>query len=259
MFLEKILKLKREEVLNEQKKIPLDLIKKEITRKNSTISLFENLKSDEISIIAELKKASPSLGIIRSNYVPEKIAKIYEENGASAISVLTEKKIFLGSNLHLESVKKMVNIPVLRKDFIISEYQIYQSKRIGADAILLIAACLEKHEIETFLKISDSINIECIVEVHNEEDVEKIRNLKIDIIGINNRNLKTFEVNLETSFRLKKLLPPGILTVSESGISSIEDIRSLKNNGFNGVLIGEVFMKSNSPGAKLKEFLEGIS
>ncbi|MFC1562491.1 indole-3-glycerol phosphate synthase TrpC [candidate division KSB1 bacterium] len=259
MFLEKILKLKREEVLLEQKKIPLDLIKNEIGDKKFSVSLVENLKRDGISIIAELKKASPSLGVICEDYFPDRIAKIYEENGAAAISVLTEKNFFMGDGRHLIAVKNTVNLPVLRKDFIISEYQIYQSKRIGADVILLIAGCLDRGEIESFLKVAKSVNIECLVEIHNEDDLKKIEGLQIDIIGINNRNLKTFAVNLETSYRLKDLLPSGVPAISESGIKSAEDIKFLKNKGFKGVLIGEVLMKSSSPGLKLKEFLSEVS
>jgi len=259
MFLEEILSLKREEIFLEERRNPLDSIKKEIGKKFSLKSLKKKLKKKGISVIAEVKKGSPSLGIIRENYFPENIAGDYERNGASAISVLTEKNFFLGDDLHLSSIKRLVNLPVLRKDFIISEYQIYQSKKIGADAVLLIAKCLERDELEKFIKVAKSINIECVVEIHDEDDLKKIEGLKIDIIGINNRDLKTFEVSLETSFRLKDLLPSNSLVISESGIKTSKDIRSLKEKGFNGILIGEVLLKSPSPGEKLMELLKGAS
>lgn len=259
MFLEEILSLKREEIFLEERRNPLDSIKREIGKKFPSKSLKKKLKKKGISVIAEVKKGSPSLGIIRENYFPENIASGYEKNGASAISVLTEKNFFLGDDLHISSIKRVVDLPILRKDFIISEYQIYQSKKIGADAVLLIAKCLERDELEKFIKVAKSINIECVVEIHDEDDLKKIKGLKIDIIGINNRDLKTFDVSLETSFRLKDLLPSNSLVISESGIKTSEDIRSLKEKGFNGILIGEVLLKSPSPGEKLMELLKGAS
>ena len=259
MFLEEILSLKREEIFLEEKRNPLDLIKRSKGKKFSSKSLKKKLKKKSISVIAEVKKGSPSHGVILEDYFPENIARDYERNGASAISVLTEKNFFLGDDLHLSSIKRLVNLPVLRKDFIISEYQIYQSKKIGADAVLLIARCLERDELEKFIKVAKSIKIESVVEIHDEDDLKKIEGLKIDIIGINNRDLKTFEVSLETSFRLKDLLPSNSLVISESGIKTSEDIKALKEKGFNGVLIGEVLLKSPSPGEKLMELLKGAS
>lgn len=259
MFLEEILSLKREEIFLEERRNPLDSIKRGKGKKFSSKSLKKKLKKKGISVIAEVKKSSPSHGVILEDYFPENIARSYERNGASAISVLTEKNFFLGDDLHLSSIKKLVNLPVLRKDFIISEYQIYQSKKIGADAVLLIARCLERDELEKFIKVAKSIKIECVVEIHNEDDLKKIEGLKIDIIGVNNRDLKTFEVNLETSFRLKDLLPSNSLVISESGIKTSEDIKALKEKGFNGILIGEVLLKSPSPGEKLMELLKGAS
>ena len=259
MFLEEILSLKREEIFLEERRNPLDSIKNEIGREFSLKSLVKKLKKKGISVIAEVKKCSPSLGVIRKRYFPENIARSYERNGASAISVLTEKNFFLGDDLHLSSIKRVVDLPILRKDFIISEYQIYQSKKIGADAVLLIAKCLERDELEKFIKVAKSINIEYVVEIHDEDDLKKIEGLKIDIIGINNRDLKTFDVSLETSFRLRDLLPSNSLVISESGIKTSKDFCSLKEKGFNGILIGEVLLKSPSPGEKLMELLKGAS
>ncbi len=259
MFLEKIISTKRDEIAAEEKEMPIDVIKSNIDISAPSKSIVEAVSVPGMSIIAEIKKASPSRGIIREDFNPEEIAGSYEQNGAAAISVLTEKNYFLGSNSYLTSVKECVTLPVLRKDFIISEYQIYQSKIICADAVLLIAACLMDNEIHGFLKTAHSVNLECIVEVHNEDDVKKIEGTDCDIIGINNRNLKTFEVDLETSYRLKDLLPADAVVISESGIKSAGDIKSLAEKGFNGVLIGELFMKSPSPGEQLKNLIEAIS
>ncbi|MFC1558426.1 indole-3-glycerol phosphate synthase TrpC [candidate division KSB1 bacterium] len=259
MFLEKILSVKRDEIAAEEKKTPLDVLKNDINISAPSKSIVDAVSVPGMSIIAEIKKASPSKGIIRENFNPGEIAVDYEQNGAAALSVLTEKNFFLGSNSYLTGVRERVAIPVLRKDFIISEYQIYQSKKIGADAVLLIAACLTKNEINELLTTAHSVNLECIVEVHNEDDIKKIEDADCDIIGINNRNLKTFEVTLETSYRLKNLLPKNTVVISESGIKSAEDIKALISAGFNGVLIGEIFMKSPLPGEKLRNLIEDIS
>ena len=259
MFLEKIITAKRKEISEKEKEIPLEVLKNGIKSTKPVKSIKRAIAKDKMSIIAEIKKSSPSLGIIREDFCPKDLATDYEKNGADAISVLTEKNFFLGDESHLVEVKGNVSIPVLRKDFIISEYQIYQSRMIGADAILLIANCLSRDEIYRFLCTAHSIDLECIVEVHNEDDIKKIKELEFDVIGINNRNLDTFNVNLNTSFILKDLLPENAVVISESGIKSLDDIKSLANKGFRGVLIGELFMRSQSPGEKLKSLIEGLS
>ncbi len=233
--------------------------------KNSALSLpkgdfeFEKaLSSNEISFICEIKKASPSKGIIAENFPYIEIAKEYEKAGANAISVLTEPDFFLGSVKYLEEISKIVKIPLLRKDFIIDEIQIYEAKLIGASAVLLICSILDEKTLSDYIKIADSLGLSCLVEAHNEEEIQKAINAKARIIGVNNRDLKTFNVDIKNSINLRKFVPNNILFVSESGIKTNEQIKELQANNVNAVLIGETFMKSEN---KIKELqiLKGIN
>ena len=181
------------------------------------------LQKKGMSVIAEIKKKSPSAGLIRENFLPKSIAMIYEKSGASAISVLTDTYYFGGRQEDLSLVKKAVHIPVFRKEFIVDSYQIYESRAIGADAILLIAAVLNKQKLIEFQDIAHKLGLSCLIEVHTEEELEKVLETNPEIIGINNRNLKTFRVDLHTSVRLKKKIPNRIITVSESGIDTRND------------------------------------
>jgi indole-3-glycerol phosphate synthase len=215
------------------------------------------LEREGISIIAEIKSSSPSAGIIRKNMNYIRIAKLYEDNGASAVSVLTDKNFFGGNNNHLKAIKKEVSLPILRKDFIIDKYQIYESRYIGADAILLIARILTPEQIEQFIQTSKKLGLCCLVEVHKSDELEKVLITTAEIIGINNRDLDTLQINLNNSLRIKKMIPDGYLCVSESGIKKREDILKLKRAGFDGILIGETLLKNSSPGNKLKKLLGG--
>jgi len=210
------------------------------------------LKKNGLSIIAEVKKASPSKGLIDPNFDPEKTALNYEKYGVDAISVLTEKKYFLGDNKNIELVKAKTSMPILRKDFIIDKYQIYQSVALGADAILLIAAVL-KDKLKSYYELATSLGLHCLVEVHNKAEIELSLECDSKIIGINNRDLNDFNVDIHTTEKLMKYIPTGKIVVSESGISSISDVKYLKSIGANAVLIGESFMRN--PGV-VKEFLE---
>lgn len=217
----------------------------------STIS-----QSDRINLIAELKKASPSKGVLRENFSPTEIAKIFEISGADALSVLTEEKYFKGNINYLKEIKKVSSLPILRKDFIIEPYQIYESRYYEADAILLIACILSEEELKKFTEIAKGLSLEIIAEVHTEEDLKKVLKIKdLDIIGINNRNLFTFEVDLETTVRLKRLIPEEKIVVSESGIDSYEDVMYLKSLGVKAVLIGEAFMTAEDIKAKVKKIM----
>ncbi|MBU4312466.1 MAG: indole-3-glycerol phosphate synthase TrpC [Candidatus Omnitrophica bacterium] len=209
-----------------------------------------------VNLIAEIKKKSPSnkKGFLKKLNVAS-IAKIYEENGAKAISVLTDKKYFGGDGLHIAEVRRVVNIPVLRKDFIIDEYQIYESRYLGADAILLIARILTKQQIQSFMHLAKRIGMECLVEVHCEKDLEKALVAGAKIIGINNRDLDTFKVSLGTTFKLASKMPDQVIKVSESGIGSNDDIARIKNAGVNAVLIGTSLLGSKDIGAKIKEIM----
>lgn len=215
-------------------------------------------KSKNLSIIAELKPASPLKGKLRRNFNPEKLALSLEKAGASAISVLTEEKFFEGSLDFLRRVKQICKVPVLRKDFIIDEFQIHESKVNGADAVLLISSILSEKELSLLLRTCKKLGLQCLVEVHSEQDIEKALSAGAEIIGINNRDLKTLRVDLNRSLHLIKLIPPGIITVSESGIKGKKDLLMLKKFGFDAVLIGESLMKHPHPEIALKSFLEVI-
>ena len=208
-----------------------------------------------INLIAELKKASPQRGIIRGDFNPVKIALTYQANGASALSVLTDERFFEGRLRTLKELKQRVTLPLLRKDFIIDEYQIYESLCYGADAILLIANILTEEELTNFYKISKDLGMDVLMEVHNEEDVEKALKTGASIIGINNRDLNTFRVDLTTTQRLIRLIPENKVRVSESGIRTYEDVMFMKSLGVHAVLIGEVFMESNDIAAKMREVM----
>ena len=255
-ILDEIYKYKLIEVYENKKRIPLNVIKENIKKAFTTRSLSAALKSDvNISIIAEIKKASPSMGILRENFNPIEIARIYEANGASAISVLTDEKFFHGSLSYLTKVRSTVRLPVLRKDFIVDPYQIYEAREAGADAILLIAALLSKEQLQDFLLLASELEMDCLVEVHSENELKTVLQTNASIIGINNRDLKTFKTDLETTLRLRPLIPSGNIIVSESGIKSRKDIEVLLENGVNAVLVGETLMMSNNIPGKLHELL----
>ena len=202
------------------------------------------LAAPGISFICEVKKASPSKGIIAEDFPYLAIAKEYEEAGAAAISVLTEPYYFLGSDRYLKEISGTVSIPLLRKDFTVDEYQIYEARTIGASAVLLICALLEKERLKEYLAIAHSLGLSAIVETHTEEEVETALETGAGIIGVNNRNLKTFEVDINTSSRLRRRVPEEILFVSESGIRTAEDVARLREDNVDAVLIGETFMRS---------------
>lgn len=205
-------------------------------------------------VIAEVKKGSPSKGIIRENFDPKAIAHGYEAGNASAISVITEQHFFHGDKNHLTVVKEAVQLPVLRKDFLVHPYQVYESYNLGADFVLLIAACLTDQELNTMYGAVRSLGMEALVEVHDEEEIKRIARMspRPNLIGINNRNLKTFTVDIETSFQLLKAAPPGVHVISESGIRSPEDIHRLKTAGFSGALIGESLLRQKDVTAALR-------
>ena len=215
---------------------------------------FENLKASNFkksiqdkteSVIAEIKKASPSAGIISENFDPILKAKEYESFGASALSILTEEDYFQGDIEHLKDVKALTSLPILRKDFIIDEYQLYESKLIGADCILLIASILNDKEIEAFSKLSDDLCLDYIIEVHDEEELSRVECFSKAIIGVNNRDLKTFEVDINNSINLKKVFKGDNIFVAESGIKSQKDIKHLREHNINVFLIGESLMNGD--------------
>jgi indole-3-glycerol phosphate synthase len=216
------------------------------------------LHKDRSGIIAEFKRKSPSKGIINDTALVTDVTKGYDNAGASALSVLTDTHFFGGENVDVITARKTTNIPILRKDFTIDEYQIIEAKSIGANAILLIASVLTKAEIKTFTALAHSIGLEVLLEIHIENELEKY-NPDINLVGINNRNLNTFEVDFENAIRLAKALPEQTIKIAESGISDYKNIDYLKAHGFDGFLFGENFMKTENPGIACKTFIENIN
>lgn len=213
------------------------------------------LQADGLSIIAEVKKASPSKGLIRPDFKPVEIARSYDRNGANCMSILTEKKYFQGHPDFLKAIVREVTIPVLRKDFVVDERQIRDSYDLGADAILLIVAALSKQQLADYYAIAKAFKLSVLVETHSEEEMQTALDIKADLIGINNRNLKTFETSLENSILLRQQIPEDVTCVSESGIHTTDDCNLLLKNGFDAILVGESLMRKEDPGLAIRELL----
>lgn len=239
-YLKEIIEYKQQEIEKEKKSFVRIIHHREEKR-----DFKKSIKKGSISLIGEIKKASPSVGVIRRHFSPAKIARIYEEENVSAVSVLTDKKFFKGNLSYLNIVRNSCQLPILRKDIIIDEFQIYQSKSSGADAILLIASILEKDKLKSFIKISKKIELDVLCEVHTKDDIKKALSSDAEIIGINNRDLNTFKVDISTTVNLIKFIPRGIIVVSESGIKSKKDIEMLQDVGVDAVLVGETLMRGN--------------
>lgn len=254
-LLNKIIFDKKREVFLKKSIIPVSQLETSVLFGNRTISLTKLLKNSSTGIIAEHKRRSPSKGEINYSLTVEEVTKGYQNAGVCGISVLTDTKYFGGALDDLLLARASVSIPILRKEFIIDEYQILEAKAFGADVILLIAAVLTREEIKNLSEFAQSLALEVLLEVHNLDELKKAIMPSLDMIGVNNRNLNTFEVSLETSKELAKHIPNEFVKISESGISTIESIRELKSDGFQGFLIGENFMKTNNPGESAKDFI----
>jgi len=254
-MLDKIIAKKREGVKQRKKTLPLTHLKERIAQQKLPLDFALALKGNHIRLIAEVKRASPSLGLLHPNLNPTELAKVYAKGGAAAISVLTEENYFKGSIDHLAAVRNVVELPLLRKDFIFDPYQIYESRAYGADALLLIVAILSQEQLEEFISLSHSLGLKCLVEVHNEGEVEKALLSGAEIIGINNRDLNTFTVVLDTTYRLRSLIPKEKIVVSESGIRNRKDIEKLRKWGVNAILVGEALVTANDVLTKMKELL----
>ncbi len=258
MILNQIVSKKKEQLKHEKEKHSTETLKKMAEKSKNTVShsFYDSINGkDEVSIIAEIKRASPSLGIIKEDFDAIEIAKNYYSGGVNAISILTEKDFFLGSDADLIRVKKLVPIAILRKDFIIEMRQVYQSKYLGADAILLITAILSDKDLREFRQTAEEFGMDCLVEVHNRKETERALESGAKIIGINNRDLKTFHVDIGTTESLIKYIPYDITVVSESGMLTPDDILRLKGTGVDAVLVGETLMKASSQVEKIYEFL----
>lgn len=255
MNLNKIIEEKKREIKSSKSSASLKELRKRAAGMAENREFKKSLTNDSINIIAEIKKASPLKGVLREDFNPVEIAKIYQDNGATAISVLTDKTFFQGDIQYLKQIRDKVSLPLLRKDFIIDEYQLYEAKAFGADAALLIAAVLDRNQLSEYLDLSKEIGLENLVEIHSFKDMEKAMYCEAEILGINNRDLQTFEVSLKTTFDIAKEIPEDKIIVSESGINSHDDIVELKNSGVDAFLIGEALMKEKDIAKKLKELI----
>jgi len=256
-ILDKIIERKKQEVADSKSEISISQLKDSEFFGRQTFSLKETLKSKS-GIITEFKRQSPSKGIINDKVSPVEVVTQYEKFGASALSILTDKDFFGGCFEDILSVRNHINIPILRKDFMIDEYQFYEAKSIGADVILLIATCLSPTQVSEFTDLAHQLNLEVLLEIHSEEELVHI-NKNVDFVGINNRNLKDFKVDLQHSVNLKNQLPEDILSIAESGIYNEQDFRFLREKGFDGFLMGEYFMKEENPGKKFGEFISNVT
>ena len=216
-------------------------------------SIEQKIALGKAGVITEIKKASPSKGILRENFIPSEIAQSYEKHGASCLSVLTDVDYFQGCDDYLQQARAACSIPVLRKDFTIDPYQIYEARAIGADAILLIVACLELNQMKELESCAHELGLDVLVEVHNAEELDQALELKTPLLGINNRNLKTFEVTLQTTLSLLSSVPSNKILVTESGILNRADVQLMRDNKVNAFLVGEAFMRSPNPGAALSD------
>lgn len=257
MILHEIAEYTKLRVEEDKKKISLDSIKSIATTMQKGDFSFERaISATKNAVIAEVKKASPSKGIISHDFDYKQIAKSYVDGGATCLSVLTEPKWFMGSDSIFEEIRKDVRIPIIRKDFTIDEYQIYQAKIMGADCVLLICALLSQNQLEEYLAICESLGISALVETHDENEIAMARKAGARMIGVNNRNLHDFSVDISTASNLKRIIPENILFVAESGITTLEDAQNLLKNGANALLIGEALMRSANRNAFLTAIRE---
>ena len=257
-ILEQIVARKRIEVERRKNEMPLAELARGPFYKSETYSLKQFLLNEtKTGIITEFKRKSPSKGIINAQASVEEVTQGYAANGASGISILTDEEFFGGSLADLQKAAIINKIPLLRKDFMINEYQLHEAKAYGASVILLIAACLSVEEVKTLANVAKNLGLEVLLEIHNEDELEHISD-EVDLVGVNNRNLKTFEVSLEQSVQLSKLIPSDKLKIAESGINKVADIQYLKGYGYKGFLIGENFMKQEDPAEAFKNFAEEL-
>jgi indole-3-glycerol phosphate synthase len=257
-ILDTIVERKRTEVAERKQRKPLEVIKADALYTRKTISLVDGLSRPYASgIIAEFKRKSPSKGIINDRVDPVEVTKAYQAAGASAVSILTDEYFFGGHDQDVVRARQVLDIPILRKEFIIDEYQVHEAKALGADLILLIAACLSKEEVVRFSTLARSLGLEVLLELHDEDELEHVCET-VDLVGINNRSLKTFDVNIARSLRMAGQLPKDKLKVAESGIDDPAQVKLFRENGYSAFLIGENFMKTNDPGMALHEFRNQI-
>ena len=256
-ILEKIVAVKREEVAAALKRKPLALMRQDaesrLTTRDFVGAMRRKIATGQAAVIAEVKKASPSKGVLRPDFIPADIAQSYAEHGAACLSVLTDRQFFQGEPDYLKQARASCELPVLRKDFMVDPYQVYEARAMGADCILLIAACLDDAQMRDLEAIALGLNMAVLVEVHDQPELERALRLKTPLVGINNRNLKTFEVSLDTTLGMLAQVPADRLLVTESGIATAADVQRLRSAGVQAFLVGEAFMRAADPGAALAE------
>ena len=255
-ILKRILQRKIEEIAACKQRTPLDHLRRQLETDSAPRGFVSSLRGKQSSglsaVIAEIKKASPSMGVIREDFDPVQIAKSYAGAGAACISVLTDRDFFQGHDDYLVAARNACPLPVIRKDFIIDPYQVYEARALGADCILLIVAALQDRVLKNLYQLSSDLGMDSLVEVHNQQELERAMLLDLEMIGINNRNLHTFETSLSTTLDLLDQLPGSCLVVTESGIHGIEDVQLMRDHGVNCFLVGEAFMRAEDPGAELR-------
>lgn len=239
-----------------KQRIPVDDLERSSHFRAPTLSLAYALRKPDLTVIAEIKKASPSKGLIRAEFPVQELALSYKHGGAHALSVLTEPKYFLGSPEYLKHVRRTVDLPLLRKDFMVDPYQVYEARAWGADAILLIAAVLDKALLFDLHQLADELGLSCLVEVHDPSELDKLDLDQVKVVGVNNRNLHDFSVDLDQSLRVFAQVPAPIVRVAESGLRTPQDLAYLRQNGVDAVLIGETFMRATQPGDALRKLLQ---
>ena len=256
-ILEKIVEVKHQEVQAARKRRSLEAVRTDaesrVLTRDFVGAMRRKVAAGQAAVIAEVKKASPSKGVLRPDFIPADIAQSYAEHGAACLSVLTDQSFFQGCADYLKQARASCDLPVLRKDFMVDAYQIYESRAMGADCILLIAACLDDAQMRDLEAIALSLNMAVLIEVHDGAELDRALALRSPLLGINNRNLKTFEVSLETTLSLQARVPADRLLVTESGIASAADVQRMRQAGINAFLVGEAFMRAEEPGLALEQ------
>jgi indole-3-glycerol phosphate synthase len=256
-ILDQIIAVKHQEVAAAIRRKPLALMRADaesrVLTRDFVAAMRDKIASGQAAVIAEVKKASPSKGVLRADFIPADIAQSYAEHGAACLSVLTDQQFFQGSTDYLKQARASCGLPVLRKDFIVDAYQVYEARAMGADCILLIAACLDDTQMKSLEALAMSLDMAVLIEVHDRAELERALKLKTPLLGINNRNLKTFEVTLETTLDMLKHVPADRLLVTESGVSTTADVRLLREAGVQAFLVGEAFIRADDPGLALAQ------
>ncbi len=259
-ILNKIVAVKHEEIAAAKKKVSLEAMRADaesrVLTRDFEGALRARVAAGQAGVIAEIKKASPSKGVLRTDFIPADIAQSYAEHGAACLSVLTDRQFFQGQPDYLKQARASCDLPVLRKDFMVDPYQVYEARAMGADCILLIAACLDDAQMAEFEAIARALGMAVLVEVHDAAELDRALALKTPLVGVNNRNLRTFEVSLQATIDLVPRVPPGRLLVTESGIRTDEDVRRLREAGVHAFLVGEAFMRASEPGQALASLFD---